>query len=110
MTCMRTETVEVSEEQLQELREFKACPYTGKSPKDFLEYAGELGEALGDAEVYDAAPEIARELSAIYNHEEESPFSEAWSERDNPVDTFAFVEDAESSKVIAKRDSGGLYI
>ena len=86
--CHRTELVEVTDSDLKALAGFKAFPYKGKSPKDFVGYTQKLlqfAKDLGDAE-FEAMPTVAQNIFHALAGEDKT-VEQAWTEAEEPIPT-----------------------
>lgn len=107
---MRTNTVNITDADVKALRAFKPCPYKGKTHKAFLAYFDTLIDYMGDEENYDTAPEFVQDwFNDLHDGNDSPTFSEAWSERENPVDTVIKLEDDKDTS-LAELKAGSHYI
>jgi hypothetical protein len=107
-TCVRSNRVAVTAAEMAELQKYKACPYKGTTPQDFLAYLPKLMDAVSTD--YDGCPSIARELwDTLYSEDELVEFNQVWSERDEPVTTQLKLDDAEGN-TLAETEGRHTYI
>ena len=109
--CNRTALVDVSDADLKTLKDWKGCPYKGKTPKDFVTYLPSLLNYIRDQSEEDlTAPKIARELFYDLAHPDTRTIKEAWAETRNPVPTQIVAFDDQGREIDgAEADNGEDY-
>jgi hypothetical protein len=114
ITRRRTEEVSVSKDDMKSLASWPACPFKGKTPKDFVKYLPSLLSTMSEMpeeEREDAPPIADRLYEALASDSGNRVVSDVWTQAEDPIPTQILALDDDGEPIPgASVDNGTEYM